>query len=71
MLKACVGADLLTTILDEFAAVFAEPSGMPPARASDHDITLLPGAAPVAVRPYRYPTAHKDELERQCAVMLA
>jgi hypothetical protein len=24
----------------------------------------------VAVRPYRYPAAHKDELERQCAAML-
>jgi hypothetical protein len=24
----------------------------------------------VAVRSYRYPTAHKDELERQCAAML-
>ena len=25
----------------------------------------------MAVRPYRYPVAHKDELERQCAAMLA
>ena len=24
----------------------------------------------MAVRPYRYPTAHKDELERQCAAMI-
>jgi len=24
----------------------------------------------VAVRPYRYPTAHKDELERQCSAMM-
>jgi hypothetical protein len=24
----------------------------------------------VAVWPYRYPTAHKDELERQCAAMI-
>lgn len=24
----------------------------------------------MAVRPYRYPVAHKDELERQCAAML-
>jgi hypothetical protein len=24
----------------------------------------------VAVRPYRYPAAHKDELERQCAEMM-
>ena len=26
--------------------------------------------APVAVRPYRYPTSHKDELERQCTTMI-
>jgi hypothetical protein len=24
----------------------------------------------MAVRSYRYPTTHKDELERQCATML-
>jgi hypothetical protein len=26
---------------------------------------------PVAVHPYRYPQLQKDELERQCAAMLA
>ena len=44
---------------------------MPPARTRDHCINLLPGSAPVAVRPYRYPAAHKDELERQCTAMMA
>jgi hypothetical protein len=43
---------------------------MPRPRSHDHGITLLPELAPVAVRPYRYPTAHKDELECQCAAML-
>jgi hypothetical protein len=43
---------------------------MPPSRARDHAITLISGVAPVAVRPYRYPAVHKDELERQCAAML-
>ena len=70
-LQACIGADLLTAILEEFAPVFAEPSGMPPARTRDHCINLLPGSAPVAVRPYHYPSAHKDELERQCTAMMA
>jgi hypothetical protein len=69
-LRACTGDDLLPVLLDTFAAVFAEPQGMPPPRARDHAITLIPGAAPVAVRPYRYPAAHKDELKRQCAAML-
>ncbi|WVZ63880.1 hypothetical protein U9M48_013475 [Paspalum notatum var. saurae] len=43
---------------------------LPPRRAHDHHITLKAGAQPVAVRPYRYPAAHKDELERQCAAMI-
>ena len=61
---------LLDDILTSFADVFAEPSGLPPQRGRAHSIHLLPGAAPVAVRPYRYPVAHKDELERQCAAMM-
>jgi hypothetical protein len=57
-------------LLDAFAAVFTEPTSLPPPRSRDHSINLVPGSAPVAVRPYRYPAAHKDELERQCATML-
>lgn len=44
---------------------------MLPAGPYDHRIHLLPGTAPVAVRPYLYPQLQKDELERQCSVMLA
>ena len=69
-LNACHSNDLMPTLLDEFASVFAEPEGMPPPRSRDHHINLVPGAAPVAVRPYRYPASHKDELERQCSDML-
>ena len=36
----------------------------------DHNIALLPGSQPVAVRSYWYPTSQKDELERQCAAIL-
>ena len=61
---------LLDELLASFGDVFAEPQGLPPPRARDHSIVLKPGAPPVAVRPYRYPTAHKDELERQCAAMI-
>jgi hypothetical protein len=43
---------------------------MPPPRSCDHDFTLLPGSAPVAICPYRYPATHKDELECQCVAML-
>jgi hypothetical protein len=61
---------LLDEMLTSFADTFAEPHGLPPHRSRDHGITLVPGAQPVAVRPYRYPSRHKDELERQCSAML-
>ena len=64
-------ASLLDELLATFSDIFAEPTGLPPPRARDHSIVLQPGAPPVAVRPYRYPAAHKDELERQCAAMIA
>lgn len=57
-------------LLLEFAAVFDKPSGLPPPRALDHDIPLISGASPVSVRPYRYPPAIKDEIERQVQEML-
>ena len=53
-LRACTGDDLMQALLDAFAAVFTEPKGMPPPRSRDHAITLLPGSAPVVVRPYHY-----------------
>lgn len=57
-------------LLQQFEVVFTEPTGLPPPRPYDHRIHL-PGTPPVAVRPYRYPQLQKDELERQCAAMLA
>jgi hypothetical protein len=55
---------LLDALLGAFARVFATPTGLPPKRAHDHRILLKPDAQPVAVCPYQYPDAHKDELER-------
>jgi hypothetical protein len=69
-LHAASTDDLLSALLDEFTDVFAKPRGLPPARGCDHRIHLLPGTAPIAVRPYRYPQLQKDEIERQCADML-
>jgi hypothetical protein len=63
-------SSLLDELLADFDDVFGEPHGLPPSRSRDHSITLMPGKPPVAVRPYRYPALHKDELERQCAAML-
>jgi len=67
---ATSSAPLLDDLLAEYADVFVEPRGLSPQRARDHCIVLKPEASPVAVRPYRYPAAHKDELERQCASMI-
>jgi hypothetical protein len=60
----------LDCLLDSFDDVFATPLGLPLPCACDHRIHLLPGTAPVAVRPYRYPQLQKDELEVQCVAML-
>ena len=68
--SATASTSLLDKLLATFEDVFAEPVGLPPPRARDHSIILKPDAPPVAVRPYRYPAAHKDELECQCAAMI-
>ncbi|KAB5538897.1 hypothetical protein DKX38_016430 [Salix brachista] len=60
----------LDLLLSEFEVVFQEPKGLPPVRTFDHRINLEPGTHPVVVRPYRYPHAQKDEIERQCIEML-
>lgn len=61
----------VVSLLAEFDYVFSEPTKLPPPRPYDHVITLKPDAAPFNVRPYRYSPAHKDEIERQVAAMLA
>lgn len=69
-LRMTTGDEILGLLLEEFKDIFATPSGLPPPRARDHHIHLLPGTPPVAVRPYRYPQMQKDELERQCRALL-
>ena len=61
---------LLERLLEDYADVFAAPTGLPPARPCDHRIHLRAATEPIAVRPYRYPQMQKDELERQCDDML-
>jgi hypothetical protein len=70
LLAATTDDTLIDGLLHAFADVFTEPIGLPLARGREHHIVLKPGSSPVAVRPYRYPAAHKDELERQCAAMI-
>jgi hypothetical protein len=63
-------APAIQQLLDEFGAIFAEPSELPPRRQCDHSIPLVPGAQPVAVRSYRYSPMLKSEIEQQVTDML-
>jgi hypothetical protein len=44
----------VSEVLGQFAHLFAEPTRLPPSRTIDHKISLVPGAQPVKVRPYKY-----------------
>ena len=39
------------------------PSELPPPRAHDHRIPLIPNALPVNIRPYKHPPMQKDAIE--------
>ena len=53
----------IKSLLEEFGDIFSEPKTLPPKRAHDHRIPLLPGSAPANVRPYCYPYVQKSEIE--------
>lgn len=61
---------VVQNLLDTFASLFEAPTSLPPSRAFNHSIPLIPGAQPVFIRPYRYPPALKDEIEKQVQEML-
>ncbi|XP_061993760.1 uncharacterized protein LOC133711674 [Rosa rugosa] len=61
----------VVSLIDDFATLFENPTGLPPHRLHDHKIELLPGSIPVSVRPYRYPQFQKNEVEKICAELLA
>ena len=60
----------LTDLLREYNNVFAEPKGLPPQRALDHQIPLKPYSKPVNLRPYRHPYFQKTEVEKLVKEML-
>ncbi|PKA64689.1 putative mitochondrial protein [Apostasia shenzhenica] len=59
----------LDAILGRHSEVFTEPSGLPPHRTFDHQITLKEGTNPISVRPYRYPALQKSAIERLISEM--
>nr|KYP44278.1 Transposon Ty3-G Gag-Pol polyprotein [Cajanus cajan] len=59
----------LTTLLQQFQQLFVEPTKLPPRRKSDHKIILI-NDTPVCLKPYRYPHAQKEEIERQVQGLL-
>nr|XP_027071740.1 uncharacterized protein LOC113696535 [Coffea arabica] len=63
-------SELVEQVLQQFSQIFATPTGLPPERELDHQITLKPGAEPFKLKPYRYPHSHKAEIEKQVAEML-
>nr|KYP31934.1 hypothetical protein KK1_047513 [Cajanus cajan] len=54
----------ILALLHQFIGIFHKPRGLPPVRSYDHAIPLIPMAAPVKVRSYRYPFSYKAEIER-------
>eukprot|EP00253_Pinus_taeda_P029380 PITA_29380 len=52
-------------ILKNHLSVFDKPHELPPSRGEhDHSITLVPGAQPPNVHPYKYPFTQKNEIEK-------
>ncbi|KAL0326529.1 UNVERIFIED_CONTAM: Transposon Ty3-G Gag-Pol polyprotein [Sesamum angustifolium] len=54
---------VLEEILEEFNAVFQEPTELPPKRMIEHQIDLYPGAIPNKQAPYRYTHAQKAKIK--------
>jgi len=57
-------------LLNKYTHLFQEPLDLPPVRVDDHHISLVPGAQPVNIRPYRYSPQQKNEIEKQIKEML-
>ncbi|GJT41734.1 retrotransposon-related protein [Tanacetum coccineum] len=49
---------------------FAMPTALPPPRAHDHTISLLPNTPPITVKPYRLPPNQKDVVEQMVKELL-
>lgn len=61
----------IADMLLKYEDVFLKPTGLPPLRGREHAIVLQDRTRPVSVRPYRYPHAHKEVMEKLVQEMLA
>jgi hypothetical protein len=51
-------------LLEQYQQLFIVPTGLPPKRWIDHTIPLLPGVQSFKMRPYRYTSQQKNEIEK-------
>lgn len=65
-----VMAPPIAAVVAKYAHIFQPPSGLPPIQGREHAINLHPGMGPISVRPYRYPHAHKEPMEKLVQDML-
>jgi hypothetical protein len=50
-------------VIHELESLFQPTDALPPSRAFDHTISLLPDAVPINFRSYKYTPQQKDEIE--------
>lgn len=60
----------IQSLVHKFKALFDEPTGVPPSRSMVHRIPLMNGTQSFRLRPYRYTSAQKDEIEQQVLTLL-
>ncbi|KAH0665661.1 hypothetical protein KY285_026867 [Solanum tuberosum] len=62
----------IQSLLVEFNELFEVPKELSPSRLHDHIIiTLKEGTSPINIRPYRYPTIQKNEIEKMVDKMFS
>jgi hypothetical protein len=60
----------LQLLIAKYKDIFTDPKCLPPPRAYDHAIPLLPGSQPINAKPYHYTPLHKTEIEHQVQQLL-
>jgi hypothetical protein len=50
--KEDIVPDNIQSLVQTYEPLFQEPKQLPPERALDHHIPLIPGATPVNIKPY-------------------